>query len=168
MYLIWTGECIIDIKIVYIDDVVLAGFTSSISVIVAKVWIIQGRVGTYLHKKGPFFQFTWKHVKGMHYYVLTSDTIHTWFQMITSLEQEALLVIFGIIRDVEHGPEVAVFNLGAFSLARSEVHYIVVVNVNDIVQCDWASAISKWAKWIWFLSCWNRRYEIGENIYWYI
>ena len=58
MYLIWTRECIINIKIVDIDDVVLAGFTSSISVIVAKVWIIQGRVGTYLHKKGPFFQFT--------------------------------------------------------------------------------------------------------------
>ena len=55
MYLIWTGECIIDIKIVYIDDVVLAGFTSSISVIVAKVWIIQRCVGTYLRKKRTFF-----------------------------------------------------------------------------------------------------------------
>ena len=85
--------------------------------------------------------------------------------MITGLEQEALLVIFGIIRDVEHGPEVAVFNLGAFSLARSEVHYIVIVNVYNIVQCDWASTISKWAKWIWFLSCWNRKYEVWENIY---
>ena len=98
-------------------------------------------------------------------YLLTSDTIHTWFQMITSLEQEALLVIFGIIRDVEHGPEVAVFNLSAFSLARSEVHYIVIVNVYNIVQCDWTSTISKWAKWIWFLSCWNRKYEVWENIY---
>ena len=55
MYLIWTRECIIDIKIVDINDVVLAGFTSPISVIVAKVWIIQGCVGTYLRKKGQFF-----------------------------------------------------------------------------------------------------------------
>ena len=88
--------------------------------------------------------------------LLTSDTIHTWFQMITGLEQETLLVICGIIRDVEHGPEVTVFNLAAFSLARSEIHYIVVVNVDNIVQCDWASAISKWTKWIWFLGCWKK------------
>ena len=55
MYLIWTRECIIDIKIIDIDDVVLAGFTSPISVIVAKVWIIQGRVGTYYTKKDNSF-----------------------------------------------------------------------------------------------------------------
>ena len=55
MYLIWTRERIIDIKIVDINDVVLAGFTSPISVIVAKVWIIQGCVGTYLRKKRTIF-----------------------------------------------------------------------------------------------------------------
>ena len=50
--------------------------------------------------------------------ILTCGTIRTWFQMVTGLEEETLVVVALVVGGAKHGEEMALLKILALTLAR--------------------------------------------------
>ena len=79
-------------------------------------------------------------ILSIYHLLVTCCAVLTGLQGVAIVEEEALLVINGIIQNPKHGEVVAVFNALALELARVVIRNVMEEDVHHIVQGHRAGA----------------------------